>query len=157
MKPQELGKYKFPDGNKKKRNEIKSVLEVSKIVEKTLTEGWDLRVFEKVFITKRRLLGSGTYIDEDWSRLSDSVVADTIAMRIWKEKDKLLLDEKSINGLAHAIRKDCDVIAVKDYARDWMSFTELSQYLNGSKMASLLHQARDPSKYLENTLNQNSQ
>ncbi|NQZ06103.1 MAG: M23 family metallopeptidase [Algicola sp.] len=156
MEKQTLGTFNFPGKPKKARQKEFSILEISNVIEDSITQGLNLRVFEKSVSTKDILFGMITYEDEDWEQLSHKKVADIIAKRIWDDSDDLELDKKTVNGLAHSIRKDCDLLAAQSYSRDWMSLTDLKKYLSGNKMTVIINDAKDPAKSFESTLKQNN-
>ena len=138
IESQSLGSFQFPDDKKYKPSEFKSVVEVSNEVEKVVRDGFNLRVFPASDTPSFAGLGGDEIPEEN--------VADLIAQRLWKNRDTITLDKRTTNGLAQSVRKKCDIIARKKWARDWMTREQLTQYLDSAEFAEILDKAVDPAK-----------
>lgn len=149
MSPQQLGTWKFPGGKPPSPSELQSKIEVSRIVEDVVNEGWNLRVFRENEVVKKSFWSGEPYTAVQSEQLTSAQVADIIADPIWQKRSDLLLDAKTVKGLAHAVRKKCDIIASKDYWRDWMTHQQLIDFLGTAEFTHILEDARDPAKDLK--------
>jgi len=144
VEPEKMGDFRFPGGKDSTPSEL-SKHEISIVAEKILQEGWDIRVYEQRAVHRGHLFTQPTMETEDVP-VAHSVVADLIAERLWRERDELLLDEKTINGLMHGIRKKCEIISAKDWGRDWLYRFQLEAYLADAEFSVILRDAADPGK-----------
>ncbi|KPA17291.1 Peptidoglycan-binding Lysin subgroup domain protein [Candidatus Magnetomorum sp. HK-1] len=141
MEPSNMGTIKFPgDKSVDIEDEIKNSYEISKIIEKSLLDGLNIRVFETKW---QSFLG---YWYEEDVPVKASDVADIISQEIWKQRHLIMMDSKTINGLAHSIRKECEIIGNRDWARDFLYKDQLIDFLGSPKFAKLIDDATDPAK-----------
>jgi hypothetical protein len=108
---------------------------IAQIVLGVITDGWDVRVIR----------GSGAWYKRD-HRWPPEEIAGVIADRI--DADPLVdRTNDSIDGLAHAIRKDLDQLGVRT-GRDYIEEPTFRQYVAGPGMAARLSAAHSAERQL---------
>ena len=144
MDPSTMGEFKFPsDKSRAAQDDIYSRLEISDIVEDVITKGWDIRVFEKQYVTIDYVFWEKLELVN--VKMNSRDVADIISDKIWTNKDQLMLDTKTINGLAHSVRKECEILG-KRFGRDFLYRSQLEDYLASNSFKKVIQEATDPAK-----------
>lgn len=114
-----------------------------------LEKGWEVRFFDPIQVEKK--VESWFTNEQHWETRSEyiqkstSEAAKLITKKIWAKREKIALDQKSIEGICHTLRKKMDIIGAS-WLRDWVDYTDFKKYINGSEFATVLDQAIDPRK-----------
>jgi ribosomal 30S subunit maturation factor RimM len=135
VKPSPMKKFEFP----KEPEEVQqfSEYEVADKINATLQpEGWWGAIKVKELNEY-----DGFYYDCDMGK-----IAEMIAQKIMLQKQTLLLDDKTVEGLSHAVRKKCEVLGYRGIWPDFVDYDNLADYLNGAEFAQVLADAEDPVK-----------
>ena len=143
IKAKEIGKKNLLGGRASTPTELKTVLEVKDIALSSLVEGYNLRVFSSRIVISTSVFTQKESRSLKWERVSNDLVAELIALKVWENRSTLLLTNQNIEGLMHGIRTDCDKIASKQFKRDWMKSTELYEYLVSAAFKKRIKDAND--------------
>lgn len=145
VEPEKLSEFQFPEGEDTMPPEL-SKHEISIMAEDALNAGfWEIRFFEQQMQSEAHFLSGPTWELKD-VRIENPEIADLIAERLWQEKENLLLDAKTIDGLLQGLRKKCEILADKNWARDWLYKKDLEIYLGSAEFAEILQDAGDSGK-----------
>lgn len=134
VEEEDLGSFKWPEKPYSPafatRSSIKAIL-LDKI-----TEGFNVRVFTPS--------GSMFTADTQWT---NEEIAEKLTAKIDSRKD-IRRDGKSIEGLAHDIRRRLDIIATRDWARDWIDDKAFEKFIKNDLEKMMTASYVDPCKEL---------
>jgi hypothetical protein len=88
----------------------------------------------------------GATFKKDGDDYATDDAAELITNKIMEEKKKLLLDQKTVEGISHSVRKKLDILGHRDWGWDYVDFDDLVGYLNGAEFTQVLEDAEDPVK-----------
>jgi hypothetical protein len=130
----DLGSFKWPD--KPYTPPFASRSSIKAILLDKITEGFNVRVFTPS--------GSAFIPDTQWS---NEDIAEKLTAKIDSRKD-IRRDGKSIEGLAHDIRQRLDVLAARDWSRDWIDDKTFEAFVKNDLEKMMTASYVDPCKKL---------
>ena len=137
--PEELKRFDWPEPAKKYNPPTVTDDRLHQILKKRLNAGFNIRVI---------LPGKRFYLDTHYK---NDDIANFLLQKIRSRKD-IMQDEKTMEGLAHDLRGNLDLMGKRKMRRDWVHIDHLLDFIHNGEMDKILDNYIDPCLILKNQM-----